>query len=696
MYDSEKADWLLKLTAQFVLSDVTANNIAEWKDVLRFHEWRYYVLSEPLISDFDYDVLFSKLRNFEEQHPQFITPDSPTQRIATALTEDFPSVQHLAAMLSLENSYNEGDVAEFDRRVKELTRTTEVEYCIEPKFDGASIALVYENDLLQRAATRGDGTMGEEITTNARAINSIPLSAPFSKFGIAKIEIRGEIIITKAKFESINRQRLEAGEKTFQNARNTASGSLRMKNPKEVAERGLEAILYHISYATDASGKNLLGESLKTHDGNIKMLHECGFKTPLNELCVCSSLHEINNFLTVWNEKRHEFQIETDGMVVKVNKLSQQQLCGSTSHHPRWAIAYKFAAKQAFSKLLSVEFQVGRTGAVTPVAKIQPVQLSGVTISSISLHNEEMIKEKNIHINDTVIVERAGEVIPYIAGVVEDLRGEDAVAIKFPATCPSCSAVLQKPDEEAVWRCINTDCPAQIEERLIHFVSKDCMDVEGLGRSIVIDFLQRGYLKSIEDIYRLPFERIVELDGWGEKSIQNLRQSIEQSKHQPLWRLINALGIRHVGASTSKDLASHIQHILDLKKFSLEELQQIEGIGEKVAKSIHDFFQNEGNIHLLSELEQLGVRLEKTEDTNRLSSDKLGGKTFLFTGTLQKFTRDRAKQLVEENGGRLLSGVSANLNYLVAGSDAGSKLAKAQKIPSVTILTEDEFLKMIE
>ena len=697
MYSAEQQQELNKLTEALVLQGAFSNEekVKALRRVINYHDWRYYVLSEPTILDVDYDKLFKELKDIEAANPALITPDSPTQRVARALTDDFTQVSHLVPMLSLENSYDSDDLNDFDRKIKELAKTANVEYCVEPKFDGSSIALVYENDMLVRAATRGDGAVGEDITNNAKALASIPLSANFSKYGIQRIEIRGEVIIQRDIFEKMNAERKLKGEKEFQNPRNTASGSLRLKDPSEAAARKLEAILYHVSFAEDAEGKNLLAGKLESHYHTIEILHECGFKTPIKELRKCESVEDIQAFLTMWDEKRNTFNIDTDGMVIKVNSLALQQRLGATSHHPRWAVAYKFAAKQAQSRLLDVEFQVGRTGAVTPVAKIQPVPLAGVTIASISLHNEAFITEKDIHINDTVIVERAGEVIPYIVGVVPNLRDGSERKIGFPRQCPSCNEDLVKPEEEAVWRCDNADCPAQTEERVIHYVSKDAMDIDGLGRAIVIDFMQRGYLKNVEGIYALPYDEIQTLEGWGAKSVEKLKKGIEESKNRPLWRLLNALGIRHVGVTTSKDVASHIQSIFDLPKKSLEDLTNIEGIGPKVAKSIVEFFSNEGNIHLLEALDKYGVNTKNRPEDAIAKNNKLEGKTFLFTGSLQLFGRDRAKQLVEENGGKLLSGVSANLNYLVVGEDAGSKLTKAQKIPTITVLTEDEFLAMI-
>ncbi len=696
MYSEDEQKSLLQITARLKNSEnLTVFDISELRSVLRFHDWRYYAMNDPLITDYDYDVLFQKLKQLELSYPDQIIPDSPTQRVAKGLTENFETVPHLASMLSLENTYNELEVKDFERRVLDMTTNSKIEFCVEPKFDGASIALVYENDLLVRAATRGDGTIGEDITNNARAISSIPLSAPFSKFGIRKIELRGEVIIRKDVFEQKNKERIEKGEKEFQNPRNTASGSLRMKDSYEVGRRGLEAVLYHVSFAVNESGEDLIGKKLIAHFDNIKMLHECGFKTPIHEMKVCLSTNEVDAFLQEWNEKRYSFPIETDGMVIKLNDIRQQIQCGSTAHHPRWAVAYKFQAKQAHSKLLAVEFQVGRTGAITPVAKIEPVALSGVTISSISLHNEEIIKTKDIRIGDTVIVERAGEVIPYIIGSVESLRDGTEKQIYFPKECPSCQSPLIKPEEEAVWRCENADCPAQLEERIIHYVSKDAMDIDGLGRQIVIDFINLGLLKNIEGIYELQYDVIGKMEGWGAKSVANLKDGIESSKARPLWRLLTALGIRHVGVGTAKDLAKHISAVFELSEKTEEQLVEIEGIGPKVARSIFQFFNTALNLHLLRSLEAFGVNIKNRPEDSNTKSSKLAGKSFLFTGTLNSFSRDRAKQLVEENGGKLLSGVSANLNYLIAGADAGSKLAKAQKIDTISIITEEEFLKMI-
>ena len=661
---------------------------------LKYHDWKYYVQAEPSISDIEYDKLFKALKDLEAKHPELVTPDSPTQRVAQVLTSDFQTVEHTVPMLSLSNSYNADDLFAFDESVKKLSNRSDIQYAVEPKYDGASIALIYENDMLTRAATRGNGTEGEEITGNAKRIKNIPLQADFSKYGISKIELRGEVVIELGVFDRMNEAREKEGLKVFQNSRNTASGSLRMKDPEEVSKRNLEAFIYQIGYAADAHGNELLGDKLLSHFENIDMLHALGFQTPQEEKTLVSSIEEVSEFVKEWEEKRDGYNYEIDGMVVKVNDLRLQNSLGFTAHHPRWAIAFKFKARQATTQLLNIEYQVGRTGAVTPVAKLDPVRLAGVTVSSVSLHNADFIHEKDIHLGDYVKVERAGDVIPYIASV--DLTRRDKVeAVVFPTECPSCTAQLVRPEGEAVWRCENAECPAQAEERMIHFVSKGAMDIEGLGKDIVKRFMTEGIVSKIEDIYRLDYEAILSLEGWKDKSVENLRSGVEKSKSQPLWRLLVALGIRHVGSATAKMLEKQIQRIDDLVSWNADSLAELEDVGPKVAESILSFFHNEENQALIKSLEELGVKVEKTEEDSALKSNKLEGLTFLFTGSLSRFSRDKAKELVEENGGKNISGVSAKLNYLVAGEKAGSKLTKAEKL-GIPVISEDEFLGMID
>jgi len=687
-------------TDNLLYKKLVKEDVVALREIINFHDWKYYLKAEPIISDVEYDKLFKSLKELENSYPELVTSDSPTQRVAQALTKDFKTVAHTVPMLSLSNSYNAEDLNAFDESIIKLSNREGFSYCVEPKFDGASIALVYENDRLVRAATRGNGTEGEEITANAREIKRIPHVAPFSKFGIHKIELRGEVVIELETFDSMNEQREKAGLKVFQNSRNTASGSLRMKDTKEVAKRNLEAFIYQIGFVVDDKGNEMLGEAFTSHFQNIEMLAGLGFQVPGQEKTLSKNIEDVVGFVKGWEAKRDNYNYEIDGMVVKVDNLRLQNSLGSTAHHPRWAIAYKFKARQATTQLLNIEYQVGRTGAVTPVAKLDPVRLAGVTVSSVSLHNADFILEKDVHIGDYVKVERAGDVIPYIAGVDLNKRKQVGEVI-FPTNCPSCEAKLVRPEGEAVWRCENVECPAQAEERVIHFVSKGAMDIDGMGKDIIKRFMLEGLLSNIEDIYRLDYEQILALEGWKYKSVENLRQGVADSMQQPLWRLLVGLGIRHVGSATAKILEKQIQRIDDLERWTPDSLAELEDVGPKVAESISSFFQNEENQQMLKNLEQFGVKVEKTKEDNILKSTKLEGLTFLFTGALSKFSRDKAKELVEENGGKNISGVSTKLNYLVAGEKAGSKLTKAGKINDkagetmIHVISEDDFLEMI-
>lgn len=671
----------------------TPESLENLRDVLRFHEHRYYVLDDPLIADRQYDHLYKKLEQAETVHPDWITPDSPTQRVGSSLNAGFETVAHLVPMLSLENSYDENDLQDWDRKARELTGLSQIEYCVEPKFDGASISLLYENDQLVRSATRGDGVQGDDITTNSKRIRNIPLSAPFDKYGISTIEIRGEVLLSKRHFKAFNEKLAEEGIPPLANPRNAASGSLRMKDPAEVGRRNLEAFLYHVSYTTSTSQQHSK-QIPSTHASMLEMLWECGFRSPVKEMQVVKGIEKVIEICRSYEQKRDDLPYEIDGMVIKVNDLALQEKMGMTTHHPRWAIAFKFKARQATSKLRGVEFQVGRTGAVTPVAKIDPVYIGGVTVSSISIHNEDFIKEKNLMIGDTVLVERAGDVIPQIVRSQPELRSGHEKPIHFPKHCPVCESSLYKEPDEAVWRCVNAECEAQVVERIIHFVSKDAMDIKSFGEQQVRKFYEMRLIKDIPGIYKLDFDKISGLEGYGAKSINNLREAIAASKTQPLYRLIYGLGIRHVGETMAKTLARATRHILDLKEKSEEELIQLEDVGPKVAASIVGFFSNRHNIHILEELEALGVNVSQLEEAPT-GEGALAGKTFLFTGTLSKFKRSEAEAMVEKGGGQILGGVSSKLNFLVVGEDAGSKLEKARKIPTVKILSEDEFLQMI-
>lgn len=716
MYSQEAQRTLYELSKKLLFTsqatlfeDPPAERVEDLCRVLRYHEWRYYVGNDPVISDFEYDQLYKQLEAIEAAHPQLVTPDSPTQRVGKDLTENAPQVSHLTPMLSLDNSYDAEDLNDFDESVKKLAgleKDSDVEYCVEPKYDGGTIALVYENDRLTRAATRGNGYVGDEITANIRTLRSVPLQAEFSKKGISKVELRGEALIRKDIFEKINKARQEAGDTVFANPRNAATGGLRMKDPREAAERGLEAFLYQLGYAIDSEGNDVLGK-FSTHDESIHLLESLSFKTPLAKsgtmqhlpaTKTCRNIAEVIQFCTEWQVYRDEYPYELDGMVVKVNSLEIQEKCGATSHHPRWAIAFKFKARQATTRLRDVEFQVGKTGAVTPVAKLEPVALAGVTVQNVSMHNEEFIRSKDLRIGDQVLVERAGDVIPYIVKSLVELRDGSEREVIYPKNCPVCQSVLVKPEDEAIWRCENAECEAQVLARMVFHTSKHAMDVEGLGESTIEKFYKLGWLHSIADLYRIDYEAVAKLEGFGAKSAANIKAAVEKAKQNPIQRLLHSLSVHHLGQRTSKLLAAEIDHVLDLKDWDLEKYQTIKDIGPVVAKNIFNFFQNPHNIELLETMEGLGVNLRQTDEDKKTDVNLDGplyGKSILFTGTLSQMTREEAEKKAAAAGASLASGVSKHLSILVVGEKAGSKLKKAQALESVEIWTEAEFLEKI-
>lgn len=694
--DEQRLTLWAKELLQHTDKEEPSEMIDRLRAVINYNDWKYYVQDNPVLADVEYDTLFKQLKDIEAANPDLVTADSPTQRIALGLSEQFTSVAHLVPMLSLENSYNAEDLRDWDKRCRESAKETEIEYTVEPKYDGAGISLYYEDDKLVRGATRGDGIMGEDITANIKQIKSIPLSVPLSKKHVQSLEIRGEVIIPKDTFKKYNEQRIAEGLSPLANPRNAASGTLRMLDPREVAKRGLSALLYNVSYHTTEN--NVPDpDVMNTHYGTLEWLYNIGFNSPVKNMKRCKTIDEVIDYCLDFEQHRDDLPFEIDGMVIKVNSLDIQDRLGMTTHHPRWAIAYKFKARQASSKLLRVEFQVGRTGSITPVAKIEPVHIGGVTVSSISLFNEEVIKEKDLKIGDTVLVERAGDVIPYIVKSNPDVRDGSEQEIIFPKHCPVCEEELYKPEGEAAWRCINISCPAQVVEKIIHFASKDAMDIRSLGDSIIRRFYELGIVRDIAGIYKMDFEKLNGLEKFGAKSIENLKAAIEKSKQQPLNRLIFGLGIRYVGETTAKTLANAINHLKDFEQWTEEQLCTLEDIGPKVAGSVHQFFQTHENIHLLDELETIGLTLTNQHQKSQSSEDgALSGKTFLFTGTLSHFKRSDAEAMVEERGGKLLSGVSSKLNYLVVGADAGSKLEKAKKIGTVNVLTEQEFLELVK
>jgi DNA ligase (NAD+) len=713
MFNSEMTRQLQEqsksLLQQLLKKELHRKDLDPLRRVLVFHEYRYYIMNDPLLTDVEYDTLYKALEKLESEHPELITPDSPTQRVAKELTRNFPTVSHLVPMLSLENSYNSEDLVDWDRKVRELTGLKNVEYCVEPKFDGASISLIYEKDLLARGATRGDGVQGDEVTVNIKQIRSVPLSAAFSRYGLEQVEIRGEVLMNKESFKKYNQQLAEQQLAPLANPRNAAAGSLRIKDPAEVSRRNLEVFLYHISYYASAENLDIeKGETAGTdeahqarskkapltHSESLDMLWDLGFRSPKKEKKVFTGIQRVIDYCLSFESGRDQLPYEIDGMVIKVNEFSLQDRLGMTTHHPRWAIAFKFKARQATSKLLKVEFQVGRTGSITPVAKIEPVPIGGVTVGSVSLFNEDVVRQKDLRIGDSVLVERAGDVIPYIVKPLAELRNGKEKKIVFPTHCPACGDELVRVPDEAVLRCVNINCPAQVVERIIHFVSKDAMDIRSFGAANVQKFYELGFLKDVPGVYQLPFVKIAGLEGFGEKSISNLQSAIEESKKQSLHRVIYALGIRYVGETTAKTLAKAVSYLMDFKNFSLEELQALEDIGPKVAGSILQFFDNRDNLKMLEKLEALGLNFRSTR-SERNAVGNLSDQSFLFTGTLSELKRSDAEAMVEEQGGKILGGVSSKLNYLVVGEDAGSKLEKAKKIPSIKILSEKEFLLFI-
>ena len=703
MYTREEQKKAYEFAKELLSKKLDISLLEELRENLIFHEWKYYVQNDPLLSDFEYDQLFKKLQDIEEQNPLLITPDSPTQRVAKDLSPDADPVAHMIPMLSLGNSYNAEDLNEFNQQIIKLINApegTEIEYVVEPKFDGGSIALVYENDLLIRSATRGNGTKGEVITANAKAMPSIPLKAMFSEHGFSKVELRGEALIRKDNFKKINEQRAEAGLSLFANPRNAATGGLRMKDANETRKRGLEAFIFQLAFALDANEEPALNKISKHYD-SIELLGQLGFKIPQSQKKLCKNIQEVIDFCKSWEAKRDDYEYEIDGMVVKVNDLKLQEKCGSTAHHPRWAIAYKFQAKQATSKLINVEYQVGKVGSITPVAKVEPVQVAGVTVSSISLHNAEFISSKDLRIGDTVVIERAGDVIPYIVKSLEELRDGTEVPITFPTHCPvnhEAQVPLVKEEGESAWRCPNCTCGLQSLQKIVFHVSKDAMDIDGFGKSYVERFHELGWIKDISDVYTVDYGKMAQLEGFGEKSALNLEAAINKAKKNPIGRLLHSLSIHHLGKKASKLLAQEIHHVMDLKDWDLEKFTEIKDIGPVVAENVMAYFLIEENIEMLLRLESNGVNMIQTEADRPIAvayDAPFKDKTILFTGSLQKMGRKEAQKLAELNGAKNISAVSSNLNILVVGEKAGSKLKKAQALGTVEVLTEDQFIDLI-
>lgn len=703
MYNSEKAVKINEQSRGWLKSAVSVDEIEDLRAALRYHEWRYYVQSDPVLTDTEYDQLYNRLKSIESTHPALITPDSPTQRVASDLNPEMDAVPHIVSMLSLDNAYNGEDLKKFDEQIRKLAgipAEEDIQYCVEPKFDGGSVAMIYRDDLFDRGATRGNGEMGEVITTNLKTLPSIPLRVKFSDRSIRTAEIRGEAVIRRTTFDKVNERRAADGKTLFANPRNAATGGLRMKNPNETRERGLEVFAFQLGYAADADGQNVL-DQIDNHFDQLVLLKEMGFKVHNLDEVLCHNIDEVISRVESWETNRDDYPYEIDGAVIKVNSTKVQDLCGSTGHHPRWAIAFKFKAKQVISTLLDVEYQVGKIGSITPVAKVEPVHVAGVTVSSISLHNEDFIKERDLRLGDKVLIERAGDVIPYIVKAVESVRTGAEQPIAFPTHCPidpAGAVELIRAEGVAAWRCPTCTCGAQELERIVFHVSKAAMDIDGFGRAYVEKFYEIGQLKDISDVYNLNYDVIKGLEGFGAKSVQKLESAINKAKNNPLSKLLHSLTIHHLGKKASKLIAEQVETIYDLIDWDEERYTSIKDIGPVVAQNVQAYFSIPENVEMIRRMESYGVNVNQTEEDKPIEvadDAPLKDKTILFTGSLQEMTRNEAKQMAISAGAKPLSAVSSNLNILVVGEKAGSKLKKAETLGTVTIWTEQEFLDLL-
>ena len=660
--------------------------IEELREELHQHNYNYYILDEPSISDFEFDLKLKELQDLELAHPEFYDANSPSLRVGGGVTKNFPTVQHQFRMYSLDNSYDFNDLEDWENRILKTVENEEVEFVAELKYDGASISILYENGELKQAVTRGDGFQGDEITNNVRTISDVPLKlkGDFPN----RFFIRGEIYLTKKNFEKINKSREEEGLDLFMNPRNTASGSLKMQDSAEVRKRSLSAVLYqYIAEEFPA----------ETHWELLSKAKKWGFKVSEDQAKLCKNLEEVKNFINYWDKERHNLPFEIDGIVLKVNSLNQQKQLGYTAKSPRWAMAYKFKAEKVETELLSVSYQVGRTGAITPVANLKPVLLAGTTVKRASLHNEDIIKKLDLHDGDFVYVEKGGEIIPKIVGVNLEKRTLLQQPIEYIKNCPECGTELVKLEDQAIHFCPNeTHCPPQVVGKMIHYVSRKALNIENLGSETIEQLYREKLIENVADFYTLKKEQLLPLERMAEKSAQNIIDGVEKSKQIPFEKVLYGIGIKHVGETVAKKLVKNFNTIEDLKNASVEELCQVEDIGEKIAISITEFFKNTENLLMIERLKNYGVQLEKGENTNEVLSNALEGKTFLFTGKLSLFTREQAEEMVEKHGGKNISAVSKNLNYLVVGEKAGSKLKKAQDIGTIEILDEQQFLDLIE
>jgi DNA ligase (NAD+) len=655
-----------------------ALQIEKLREELRRHEYLYYVLDAPEVSDAEYDAMMHDLERLETENPEFLTPDSPTQRVGGKPREGFVKVRHSAAMLSLDNALDESELRAFDRRVRDLLRDAPFHYVVELKMDGLSMVAHYRDGVFSQAVTRGDGVVGEDVTENARTIRSVPLRV---KTKLNGFEVRGETVMNRRAFEHLNAERDERGLSRFANPRNAAAGSLRVLEPQITASRRLEYYAYYL-LAGGQPAKN-------SHWQNLEELAHLGFKVNPNRR-VCRNLDEVLDFCREWETKRDQLPYEIDGVVVKVDSVEQQRQLGYTAKAPRWAIAFKYAARQAVTMVEGIEVQVGRTGALTPVAQLKPVEVSGVTVSRATLHNEDEIERLGVQIGDEVLIERSGDVIPKVVRV--QAQGSYRKPFRMPVKCPVCGGSVVREEGEAASRCININCSARLKESILHFASRGVMNIDGVGDALVDQLVDRGMVESVADIYDLTIDKLMSLERMGRKSAGNVIRNIENSKQNPLPRVLTALGIRFVGERTAVFLAEAFGSMEAIGMASIDELQHAEEVGPKVAESIYRFFREPRNHELIDRLR--AARLQFTYESTRPRGGTLTGKTFVLTGTLPTLTREAAKELIEANGGRVSGSVSRKTDYLVAGEDAGSKLVKAREL-GIEVVDEAALLKLV-
>ena len=656
---------------------------AELARILHSHNHRYYVLDDPVITDNEYDALMREIRALEEHHPGLVTPDSPTQRVGAEPLDSFVSVQHPRPMLSLANAFSNDDLVAWRTRVSGLLDQATFDMVCELKFDGLAVALTYENGSLVRGATRGDGLRGEDVTLNLRTIRSIPLTVPSDS--PIRFEVRGEVYMSLSGFEELNRQRAEAGEPLYVNPRNTAAGTVRQLDPRITAQRPLDIFIYGLGYSE--------GPVPDTHWEMLQYFKSLGFRiSPLSELV--HDVDQVEAFFKRWEEGMEDLDYAADGVVVKVNEIALQEQLGYVGREPRWAIAYKFPAEQATTKLLNIGINVGRTGSLNPFAELEPVIVGGATVKLASLHNEDDILRRDIRIGDTVIVQRAGEVIPQVLGPVASLRTGNEQVFRMPTECPMCETTVVRPEGEAMHRCPNPLCPAQSYEALKHFVSRGAMDMEGIGESLCEALLDSGLVKDPADLYTLTKDQLLTLERMAEKSASNVLAAIDASRSRPLPRVLIALGIPHVGGETAELLAERYPDIEALAQATEEELVEINAIGPIIAKSVAEFFKNEASLAIIEKLRAAGVNL-KSDQVKISGAGPWVGTTFVVTGTLDNYSRDQAHSLIKELGGSAVSSVSKKTNYLLAGANAGSKLSKAQSL-DIPVIDEATFAQMVE